>query len=155
MDSNVDFFYYTGYSSCERCKQKGHSLKGRMTFPKIRNLNLRTDHSFRQKTDRAHHVGDSPFLQIRNLDMVQGFPLDYLHLVLLGVMKRLMKLWVLGLKSSPFTLNVRGKRTINRLLRKIRRLLPIEFERKSISLDHLRTWKAQEFRTFLLYTGIK
>lgn len=40
-----------------------------------------------------------------------------------------------------------------RRLRKIRLFLPREFERRSVSLDHLGTWKAQEYRTFLLYTG--
>lgn len=86
--------------------------------------------------------------------MVYGFPLDYMHLVLLGVMRKLLFIWARGLARSPLVFNERGRRKINRRLRKIRKYLPNEFERRSISLDHVKTWKAQEFRTFLLYTGI-
>ncbi len=125
-----------------------------MTFPFVDNLELRDNYSFRQQTNRGHHHDYSPFLDIPNLDMVYGFPLDYMHLVLLGVMRKLLYIWGRGLVRSPFVFNERGKRKINRRLRKIRKSLPNEFERRSISLAHLKTWKAQEFRTFLLYTGI-
>lgn len=104
--------------------------------------------------DHHHAGGDSPFVRIQNLDMVFGFPLDYLHLVLLGVMRKKLKIWVSGLATSPFSIDARGKRLINRRLRRIRKHLCSEFERRSVSLDHLGTWKGQEFRTFLLYTGI-
>jgi len=118
------------------------------------NFALRNDASFRARSHPEHHVGgDSPFLALDNLDMVFGFPLDYLHLVLLGVMRKLLKIWVMGLASSSFSINARGKLKINRRLARIKRVLSSEFERKSVSLNHLGTWKGQEFRTFLLYTG--
>lgn len=37
-----------------------------------------------------HHKGKSPFLSIEGFDMIHGFPLDPMHLVYLGVMRRLL-----------------------------------------------------------------
>lgn len=127
-----------------------------MTFPLTDPVDfvLRSDASFRNQDDPEHHSGDSPFLAIDALDMVFDFPLDYLHLVLLGVMRKLLKIWAMGLATSPYVINADGKRRINRKLMKIRKYLTAEFERRSVSLSHLGTWKGQEFRTFLLYTGI-
>lgn len=68
-------------------------------------------------------------------------------------MKKLMKIWTLGLASSPHTFTRAQSREINKRLNKIRNALPSEFERRSRSLSDISTWKAVEYRTFLLYTG--
>ena len=124
---------FLGYSACERCDQKGESLRNRTIFPITdpAQFELRDNVSFRRRTDVDHHHAgaDSPFVQIQNLDMVFGFPLDYLHLVLLGVMRKKLKIWVSGLATSPFSIDARGKRLINRRLRRIRKHLCSEFER--------------------------
>ena len=86
--------------------------------------------------------------------MVFGFPLDYMHLVLQGVMKKLLEIWILSLRTSPNFLKDPQQKLINKSLKKIRNNFPKEFERISRSLKHLKTWKAVEFRTFLLYTGM-
>lgn len=125
-----------------------------MTFPKILNITLRKDKCFRRKTNQQHHKGDSPFLKLKKFDMVFGFPLDYMHLVLQGVMKKLLEIWILSLRTSPNFLKDPQQKLINKSLKKIRNNFPKEFERISRSLKHLKTWKAVEFRTFLLYTGM-
>lgn len=61
-------------------------------FPKLTNVRLRTNESFVQQTDKNHHTGWSPLLDL-NVDMINWFPLDYMHLVLLGVFKRLLGIW--------------------------------------------------------------
>lgn len=45
---------------------------------------MRTNESFLAQTDEDHHHGPKP-LQETTLKMVTGFPLDYMHLVCLGV----------------------------------------------------------------------
>ena len=85
--------------------------------------------------------------------MVHGFVLDYMHLVLLGVMKRLFKMWFKKNERSRHYIGDVGRGRVNRRLKSIRKLLPCEFKRKSFTLDHISFWKAQEFRIFLLYTG--
>ncbi|CAM4487369.1 unnamed protein product [Leuciscus chuanchicus] len=89
---------HTGYHGCEKCTEDGVYLENRMTFPRS-DLPRRTNESFRNKTDSDHHRGISP-LEETSLDMVSGFPLDYMHLVCLGVMRRLLHLW---LKLGPLT----------------------------------------------------
>ena len=61
-------------------------------FPKLTNVRLRTNESFVQQTDKNHHTGWSPLLDL-NVDMINWFPPDYMHLVLLGVFKRLLEIW--------------------------------------------------------------
>ena len=83
-----------GYNSCERCIQRGIHMHGFgvRIFPKLTNVRLRTNESFVQQTDKNHHTGWSPLLDL-NVDMINWFPLDYMHLVLLGVFKRLLGIW--------------------------------------------------------------
>ena len=50
----------------------------------------RTNLSFRLKTNEQHHKGRSILEDIPGLDMVKSFPLDYMHLVLLGVVRKFL-----------------------------------------------------------------
>lgn len=36
----------------------------------------------------------SNLIELPNFDIVQSFPLDYMHLVLLGVVRKLLNLWL-------------------------------------------------------------
>lgn len=48
-----------------------------------------------KKIQPEHHKGTS-ILESLNIDMVKQVPLDYMHLVLLGVTKRVLSLWLRG-----------------------------------------------------------
>ena len=79
------------------------------------------------------------------------FPLDYMHLVCLGVVRKMLN-WF---KSGSFKVRMKSAE-INRIsehLLFISNLIPFEINRKPRSLLELANWKATEFRTFLLYTG--
>ena len=65
-----------------------------MTFPDC-NATLRTDASFDEMLDEDHHLGPTP-LAGKGLCLVSKFVLDYMHLVCLGVMRRLILLWMSG-----------------------------------------------------------
>lgn len=84
---------YSGYHGFDKCTQRGRWL-GKITFPET-NASLRTDHSFSEQHDDYHHLGVSP-LSRTSIGMVTQIPLDYMHLVCLGVMKRLLLLWIKG-----------------------------------------------------------
>ncbi|XP_077256486.1 uncharacterized protein LOC143894215 [Temnothorax americanus] len=75
-----------------------------------------------------------------------------MHLVCLGIVKKLILLW---LHKGPWSvrLNSRAKNKISHLLLLIRSSTPKEFVRKPRSTNDIKHWKAVEFRTFLLYTG--
>ncbi|XP_047670227.1 uncharacterized protein LOC125138348 [Tachysurus fulvidraco] len=83
---------HTAYLGCEKCHQTGVWKSNRMTFPEL-NAKRRTDKSFRQATDEEHHIQHSPLTDI-GIDAVTCFPHDYMHLVCLGVMRRLLDLWI-------------------------------------------------------------
>ena len=140
-----------GYYACERCVQKGKIISRRMTLPKF-NAPLRNDWSFRQLVNRKHHHKTelSPFMKL-DIDMIFGFPLDYMHLVLLGVLKRLITQVWLG--HLPHRLSFSQVYQINKLIVKFKKWLPSEIKRKGRPFNEACNWKANEFRTFLLYTG--
>lgn len=123
------------------------------------NLIVRSDSNFRSHTTvegDEHHKrnGESPFLQLLNFDMVQQFPLDYMHSVCLGVTKKLLTMWVFNrsmkqkCKLPDSVINA-----LSKTLLKFRDQIPSNFARRSRKLQELDRWKATEFRQFLMYTG--
>ena len=141
---------HAGYFGCDKCKQEGEYVEGRMTFPET-SAELRTDHSFRTMSNDDHHLGHSPLSKLP-IDMISAFPLDYMHLICLGVMRKLLHLWIKG----PLAIRL-GRQAIDRLseaLVAFREQVPFEFSRKPRSLAYLERWKATELRQFLLYTGM-
>jgi hypothetical protein len=111
---------------------------------------LRTDDDFRLQSDAAHHVGTSPLAALP-LGLVSQVPLDYMHVVCLGVMRRILLLWSKGPASCRMS-NALLQAVSARLVA-YRSFIPRQFARKTQSLSEVKMWKATEFRTFLLYTG--
>lgn len=74
-----------------------------------------------------------------------------MHLICLGVVKKLILLWIKG----PLFIRL-SRRAINRisyLLILLKCTTPSDFVRKPRSLKDVKHWKAVEIRNFLLYTG--
>lgn len=84
--------------------------------------------------------------------MVADFALDYMHLTCLGVIKKLINLWIY---KGP--LNVRlPSFVITQLSTSLSSLSPFitcEFSRKPRSLNELCRFKSTESRQLLIYTG--
>ena len=139
---------HAGYGACERCTQYG-VYKGKMTFPEL-TAQARTDVAFDEMQDEHHHTGISPLRNLK-LGLVSQFVLDYMHLVCLGVVRKLIILWTKGPLRCRISANT--TKMISEKLWAIRGYLPREFSRKPRSLFEVRQWKATEFRQFLLYTG--
>lgn len=120
-----------------------------MTFPSTDSM-LRTDESFARQAFEDHQHGPSPFLG-SNVGTVTQFPLDYMHLVCLGVVRKCLLMWLRGPLSVHLSANV-----VNRMsehMKELRPDIPTEFARKPRSFREIDRWKAAEFRQFLLYTG--
>ncbi|ODM93164.1 hypothetical protein Ocin01_13518, partial [Orchesella cincta] len=139
---------HTAYHACERCQDDGN-WNGRMCFSRTPGV-LRSDQSFRIKVDSDHHVVDSPLLQLR-LGMVTNVVLDYMHLICLGVMRKLLHLWL----SGPLKTRLSGRevKIISLELVSLRNKVPDEFCRRPRTLKDVNRFKATELRQFLLYTG--
>lgn len=96
---DIMFFFsgvcnFNGKHGCMKCITVGEYSHNSHTvvFPDL-NSEERTNDGFRSKLYGAHHKIDSPLLQLP-IDMVKDFPVgDSLHLVDLGIMKRLLVGW--------------------------------------------------------------
>jgi hypothetical protein len=86
--------------------------------------------------------------------MVKAFTLDYMHQSCLGVMKRLLLIWVKGAVRQVNKLSANQIAHVSARLMKIKVFIPSKyFTRKPRGLDEVDRWKATEFRQFLLYYG--
>lgn len=78
-----------------------------------------------------------------------------MHLVCLGVMKKLILLWIGSLKKAPISVRLpnRNVQAISNLLLLLRTSITSDFTRLPRSLHEVPRWKATEYRLFLLYSG--
>jgi hypothetical protein len=140
---------YNAKFGCDRCQQEG-VWRGRMVYPELESP-LRTDSNFYNAINNEHVYRVSP-LHATGIGMITGFPLDYMHLVCLGIVKKLLLLWLEG----PLTVRFPGSVVvaISQHLCLLQSYFPDEFHRRPRSLSDLKHWKASEFRAFLLYSGV-
>ena len=143
--------------SCERCTIKGSHFCNRVTFPGLTKT-LRTNEKFRQSSylshDHCHQKELSPLVAVQ-MDLVNDFILDYMHLVCLGVVRRLLYFWKGQIKgTNTGRLSATSTNIISEKLIQFNGMLPSEFVRQPRSLVLLDRWKATELRSFLLYTGL-
>lgn len=122
---------------------------------------MRTDESFRCRHDPPHHKEKSPLESIELsagqpfLNMVKDFPVsDDLHLIHEGVTKRCMKIWLGGNSIYKNKWSMNDKNTIDKYIHCCNRSLPSDINRQVRSLKYMRYFKATEFRTILMYTGM-
>ncbi len=109
-----------------------------------------------REAERHHTVVDgvmgmSPLAE--NLDLVASIPIDYMHAVLEGVVRLLMKFWFNSSKQGQPQYLGRQLTEIDAQL--LRQRPPGEFSRppRSIKKD-LNYWKASELRNWLLYYSL-
>lgn len=83
--------------------------------------------------------------------MVTNVVIDYMHIVCLGVVKKLITLWFdKGQKSVRF--NDSSKVKLQEIMKKVHDFIPDGFN-KPIDILQVSKWRAHDFRQFLLYTG--
>lgn len=97
-----------------------------------------------------HQTGISPFIAA-GIPCVSAFVLDYMHIVCLGVVGRLLIYLTRGPKVCH--LSVRQKDAISEKLIALRGKMPSEFAQQPWGLHEIDRWKATELQQFLLYTG--
>lgn len=135
---------HNSYSGCERCTQEGVWV-GRVCYPYQISV-AKTDSDFRNCNEPRSILLDL------SLGLVSQVPLDYLHLVCLGVVRKLIGKWVRG-KLPVKCSNAQLQKISDRFI-KFRKYFPREIQRKPRSLFDINYFKGTEFRTILLYTGI-
>ena len=141
--------YHGGRYGCDRCEVKGIHKNGSMSFEDLK-AKKRSNESFRNQAQIGHHKGISPLIKIENLDIISQFPLDYMHLVLLGIMRRIIHHWN---REVPHKLSNHQKTLVNANIDMVKKNLPADFNRLPRKLDDAERFKATEFRTMLLYSA--
>jgi hypothetical protein len=89
---------HNAYYGCERCNRKGKWEK-RVVYPTEKVGVLYTDLPFEDQSHFFHHEGISPLISL-NLGMITQIPLDYMHLICLGIVKKLLLTWTSGPLSA-------------------------------------------------------
>lgn len=140
---------HTGYFSCERCCIQG-TWAQRVVFNSDVLHEQRTSEKFNTMEYNNHQKSRTPLIDM-GINCIDQFTLDYMHLICLGVMKRILKF----LKKGPriCRLSMLQISTISDRLVNLNGEMPAEFARQPRSLVEVDRWKATEFRQFLLYTG--
>lgn len=144
---------HNGYFACERCLVEGEYFTscGHVCLKDMNSV-ARTDRSFRNKEQEEHHKFVT-IIEELPIDIIKCFPLDYLHLILLGIMKRLLKIWLKGSANFGVKFSARDIKLISDRLDTAKHNQPHDINRAIRGLDSIHFWKATEFRTFLLKTG--
>lgn len=125
-------------SGCDRCTQEGSYVSRKMTFPETR-ATRRTDDSFAELRDENHHRGHSILTTLR-LGMVTQFVLDYMHVVCLGVTRKMLNFWTKGnlkYRQSSFKIKAISEKLVG-----MSKHIPSEFARKPRSHSEMDRWKA-------------
>ena len=150
---------HTGYFSCERCTIKGSRDAKRVVFDRPELVEKRTNELFRSfsynSSGKCHQHENSPLIRVSSLNLISGFILDSMHMVYLGVVRRILysfKGRIKGINKTKLSSQLLNQ--INIRLGSCNGKLPSEFNRQPRSLEDLDYWKATELRSFLLYTGM-
>lgn len=146
---------HSGFFSCSRCEHEGEYLLNRICFPYTspnRRPPKRTHQNYITKSKEEHHIGNISVLStLTNFDCVNDFFLDYQHLVCLGVVRKLILLWVKG--PIPIRYASWKIKEISKALVSLKTNIPCEMARKPRSLELINRWKSTELRMFIVYLG--
>ena len=138
---------------------KGTSIKGRIVYDRIEESTLRSNHTFmsmgyaeKDQIGKSHQLAPSTIRRL-NINMINGFNLDYMHMVCLGIVRRMLH-YFKGHFKSVFNgrLSQSSLNEITSRLHSFKGKLPGEFARQPRSLNELDRWRATKLRSFLLYT---
>lgn len=136
----------SSYFGCDFCLCEGDFIDGRMAYLDT-DAQLRNDGDYRSRIYDDYHHKES-VIEMLPIDMIYAFPFDYLHCVLLGVVK-----WILSyLRYTSKTLSSRDYIEINRRVKIFSENEPIEFQRRLRAFtENLGDMKGTEFRQHLLF----
>lgn len=144
---------HSSYYGCPKCDQvccmDGHKLYYQF-FPG----ELRTDESFRKRTDKEHHkpqFRNRPTLLEEVMGMVSQVVIEAMHAIDHGVTKRMVKA-IFGNDLVCSKVTKAAIAIFQTRIKTFRSYVPSDFARKPRTLVELAYFKAAEFRQMLLYT---
>ena len=153
----LNMVQFNGKYGCPSCLHPGKWINTRV-YPPGTNYPLRTVASIEAAAVTA--TEHAPVEGIKGHSVLSSFvdlplaaPIDYMHCVLEGVVKRLLEKWVNSTNHRTPHYIGRDVETIDSDL--ITQCPPHEFSRAPRSIrKHRKFWKAAEFRSWLLYYSL-
>nr|XP_047135323.1 uncharacterized protein LOC101237186 [Hydra vulgaris] len=141
---------HNGYDSCERCVIRGAHVNHQQVFLGS-GYTLRNNREFNLHSYKEHQKTLCGLAKY-NIPCVTSFILDIMHLVYLGVTKKIIIFFNNGKRSCR--ISEVQKAIISEKLRELSGKLPSEFARQPRGIDEFKRWKATEFKNFLLYIAM-
>ncbi|XP_043472768.1 uncharacterized protein LOC122511002 [Leptopilina heterotoma] len=148
---------FNGYCSCSWCYAMGMHEENCVRYPilKEEDDSVRTNETHTADANEALKSGKwingvkgiSSLMTLMTFNMVWGFPCEYMHGVLIGVVKQLFQIWTESTSSWHFTKNQRQK--LNEILSNI--TPSHEIHRLPRSFSAKAKWKASEWQAWLLF----
>ena len=156
---------HNGEFPCCFCMEQGQvvkSGKGHTRMFKYRENGsvVRTDLSVRNDSKMAQQqkkringfTGESVLLYLNDFSLVSNVTIDYMHGILLGVMKKLLTMWTDTKDSEKCFYIGKHMKEIDKIMKKIHP--PYMMSRLPRKLSAMAHWKASEFRSWLLFYAI-
>lgn len=140
--------YFNAREACHKCEVVGVWMNNRMCFLDL-DAPPRTRNQFYSYL-RKGETKSSELLRIDSFDPVIHCQMDPMHVVELGVMRKLLKFWT---KNALFCLSPLLQRKLSDRLKNTRQFCPKEFQRKPREIKDCAFYKAKEYRAIVLYLG--
>lgn len=84
---------HTGRYSCVRCTTSGERAQNTSCFPEL-DAPLRTHTRFIEYQYEGFHNGNTILAEVPGFDVILSVPYDYMHLVCIGVVKKILSFWI-------------------------------------------------------------
>lgn len=154
---------HNGYQSCGYCLHAGVSIKSKKNSVSVvryvqqqKPPELRTHQSMllAYRTLKSNPICGvkkiSCMLAANEFDLVDGYCIDYMHCVLLGVVPKLLSLWFDSVNhKESYYVKPKDQVLLNKRIIEI--TPPSEISRKPRPISDRSNFKANEYRNFLLY----
>lgn len=157
---------YNGFYACTYClhpgiakeKEKGKGIRyGCVDPPPARRTNMGTLIAMNsimtsdvKISANKGVIGVSCLVALSGFDIIEGFGIDYMHCVLLGVTRKLLNYWLASSNwEKDFYIGPKPRDILNRRILSIQP--PSNIKRLPRSIDYFNTYKANELRSLLLY----
>jgi hypothetical protein len=142
---------HASFNGCHWCRQVGYFSHDRVAYQTTLG-SLRTDNDYKNFKE-SNQIRDTPLRKV--VPLYSAFPPDFMHVVCLGVVKKLFKFYCTSIKGIRLSCKLTSSQLdrLNDRISVFKMHTPSEFQRKPRPVSELAYFKASEFRNFLMYVG--
>ena len=144
---------HNSWVPCSRCWLVGEYLGPGLIIYRGTNFQARAEDEYRLRIDGEHHQEEDCPLGRLPLNFVSQTVFDYIHLVCLAVMEKILQAVVDGKYSKSAKISSGLVKILSDRLEQVKKCCPSEFARKPTDIDKHSKFKATELRQLLLYSG--